>query len=239
MFRDAAFALGYLEDDQEWLHCLTEAAAEKMPNQLRQLFGIILGVRLRMGEYKSLKYLARYLASNGKTPDTYGLPVLESYNDVSFEVGGPETSSIAQQELNAYSQTELEHVAEQVDDLNHNQREVFDQVIQAVNHPVQGEKKLYFLDGPGGTGKTFLLEQILARVRLQGKIAIAVASSGIAATLLTGGHTAHSTFRIPLKLTEHSTCSLSWQSQKSDLIRNASLILWDEAPMMHRGCFEA
>ncbi|POM57705.1 Helitron helicase-like protein [Phytophthora palmivora] len=41
-FRDAAFALGYLEDDQEWLRCLTEAAAEKMPNQLRQLFGIIL-----------------------------------------------------------------------------------------------------------------------------------------------------------------------------------------------------
>ncbi|POM57704.1 Helitron helicase-like protein [Phytophthora palmivora] len=84
-----------------------------------------------MGEYKSLKYLVRYLASNGKTLGTYGLPELESYNDVSFEVGGPETSSIVQQELNAYSQTDLEHVAEQVDDLNHNQREVFDQVIQA------------------------------------------------------------------------------------------------------------
>ncbi|OWY99188.1 Helitron helicase [Phytophthora megakarya] len=28
-FRDAAFALGYLEDDQEWSQCLTEAAAER------------------------------------------------------------------------------------------------------------------------------------------------------------------------------------------------------------------
>ncbi|OWY95392.1 Helitron helicase [Phytophthora megakarya] len=41
-FRDAAFALGYLEDDQEWAQCLTEAAAEKMPYQLRQLFAIVL-----------------------------------------------------------------------------------------------------------------------------------------------------------------------------------------------------
>ncbi|POM72471.1 Helitron helicase-like protein, partial [Phytophthora palmivora] len=80
---------------------------------------------------------------------------------------------------------------------------------------------------------------ILAHVRLQRKVAIAVASSRIAATLLTGGNTAHSTFRIPLKLSEFSTCSLSWQSQKAELIRKASLIIWDEAPMMHRACFEA
>ncbi|POM61620.1 Helitron helicase-like protein [Phytophthora palmivora] len=66
-----------------------------------------------------------------------------------------------------------------------------------------------------------------------------MASSGIAATLLAGGHTAHSTFWIPLKLSEFSTCSLSWQSQKAELIRKASLIIWDEAPMMHRACFEA
>ncbi|POM58275.1 Helitron helicase-like protein, partial [Phytophthora palmivora] len=114
--------------------------------------------------------------------------------------------------------------------MNENQKDIFDQVIEA---------KLFFVDGPGGTGKSFLLEQILAHVRLQRKVAIAVASSGIAATLLTGGHTAHSTFRIPLKLSEFSTCSLSWQSQKAELIRKASLIIWDEAPMMHRACFEA
>ncbi|OWZ05400.1 Helitron helicase [Phytophthora megakarya] len=41
-FRDATFTLGYLEDDEEWSHCLTEAAAEKMPYQLRQLFAIVL-----------------------------------------------------------------------------------------------------------------------------------------------------------------------------------------------------
>ncbi|OWZ16702.1 Helitron helicase [Phytophthora megakarya] len=36
-------------------------------------------------------------------------------------------------------------------------KELFDQVIEAVNHPVDGQK-LFFVDGPGGTGKSFLLE---------------------------------------------------------------------------------
>ncbi|KAG6963048.1 hypothetical protein JG687_00006807, partial [Phytophthora cactorum] len=36
------------------------------------------------------------------------------------------------------------------------------------------------------------------RIRREGRIALAVAGSGIAAQLLTGGRTAHSTFRLPL-----------------------------------------
>ncbi|OWZ18434.1 hypothetical protein PHMEG_0007469 [Phytophthora megakarya] len=32
--RDDTFAIGQLEDNQEWLHGLTEAKAEKMPYQL-------------------------------------------------------------------------------------------------------------------------------------------------------------------------------------------------------------
>lgn len=39
---------------------------------------------------------------------------------------------------------------------------------------------------PGGTGKTFLMSVVLATVRARSNIAAAVASSGIAATLLEG-----------------------------------------------------
>ena len=60
---------------------------------------------------------------------------------------------------------------------------------------------LLFLDAPGGTGKTFVINLLLAKIRQQSKIAIAVASSGIAATLLQGGRTAHSTLKLPLNLT--------------------------------------
>ncbi|RVE47422.1 hypothetical protein evm_007932 [Chilo suppressalis] len=64
---------------------------------------------------------------------------------------------------------------------------------------------MFFLDAPGGTGKTVVTTDILADVRRQGKIAIAVALSGIAATLLPGGKTAHAMFKIPINLESAET----------------------------------
>ena len=65
--------------------------------------------------------------------------------------------------------------------------------------------KLFFIDGPGGTGKTFLYDLLLARVRSQGEVALAVASSGLAALLLAGGtlsvpHSHSSRGRHPLQV---------------------------------------
>ena len=50
-----------------------------------------------------------------------------------------------------------------------------------------GTGGIFFLDAPGGTGKTFLISLILATIQSQHGIALALASSGIAATLLEGG----------------------------------------------------
>lgn len=63
-----------------------------------------------------------------------------------------------------------------------------------------GQGGFFFLDAPGGTGKTFLISLILAEIRSNNGIALAVASSGIAATLLDGGRTAHSVFKLPLNI---------------------------------------
>jgi len=98
---------------------------------------------------------------------------------------------------------------------------------------------LFFLDGPGGTGKTFLQNILLAHVRKQGKVALAVASTGIAATLLEGGRTAHSRFKIPLQAFSDSTCNISKRSDLAELLHYTKLILWDEAVMMKRDIFEA
>ncbi|VDN03062.1 unnamed protein product, partial [Onchocerca ochengi] len=55
--------------------------------------------------------------------------------------------------------------------------------MQTVN---RGVGEILFLDVPGGTGKTFLIRLILATVPYQNGIALALASSGISATLLPG-----------------------------------------------------
>ena len=84
-----------------------------------------------------------------------------------------------------------------------------------------------FLDGPGGTGKTFLYECLSANLRSRGKKVIAVASSGIAATLLTGGRTAHSQFKIPIDINEASTCSINVRSALAIQLQETDLIIWD------------
>ncbi|CAF0963172.1 unnamed protein product [Brachionus calyciflorus] len=65
---------------------------------------------------------------------------------------------------------------------------------------VKKEKILFFVDGPGGKGKTFLYNTLISYIRSQNKKVLSVASSGIAALLLAGGKTAHSRFKIPLNL---------------------------------------
>ena len=92
-----------------------------------------------------------------------------------------------------------------------------------------------------GTGKTFLLNIILAHVRGRGGIAIAVATSGIAATLLKGGRTAHSTFKIPLDLrgVEHPSCNIDAQDAQAAVLRQCQLIVWDESTMAHKHAFRA
>ena len=68
---------------------------------------------------------------------------------------------------------------------------------------------------------------------------MAVASSGIAALLIQGGRTAHSKFRIPINITDESTCEIKQGTHLAELLKKTSLILWDEAPMANRKCFEA
>ncbi|KEH27960.1 PIF1-like helicase [Medicago truncatula] len=70
----------------------------------------------------------------------------------------------------------------------------FNTIMNVIKHK---KSVVFFVDGPGGTGKTFLYRAIMAVLRSRGDIILATASSGIAVTLLAGGRTAHSQFRIP------------------------------------------
>jgi len=78
-----------------------------------------------------------------------------------------------------------------------------------------------------------------AALRSKGMIVLNVASSGIASLLLPGGKTAHSTFCIPLLINDESTCNIAQGSLCAKLLMATNLIIWDEAPMMNRMCFEA
>jgi hypothetical protein len=139
----------------------------------------------------------------------------------------------------AYNQQEQHDIAiNRVQLLNADQRLIYDSVMARTNGDYS-QSNMVFVDAPGGTGKTFLFNTILASVRGQGKVAIAVASSAIAAQLLEGGCTAHKRFRIPLKPTKDSFCKFSRRNNNGQTLLEASIVIWDEAPMQSKWVIEA
>ena len=115
------------------------------------------------------------------------------------------------------------------------QRTLLETVAAAVETP---HGKRIFVDAPGGTGKTFCFNAILAHVRAKGDIALAVASSGIAALLLFKGRTAHSRLKLYIKPSAGQSLNVNIQARYHDataeLLKRTKIIVWDEVGPMHR-----
>ncbi|GAA0185859.1 hypothetical protein LIER_33147 [Lithospermum erythrorhizon] len=117
---------------------------------------------------------------------------------------------------------------------------LLDSVVSGVREgAVSGGGGAFFVDGPGGTGKSFLYRVLLAHIRSLGKIAIVVATSGITASAFPGGRTAHSRFKIPITVVKGVRCQMSVQSSEAHLMKCETIIIWDEAPMADKCIIEA
>ncbi|XP_021985882.1 ATP-dependent DNA helicase PIF1-like [Helianthus annuus] len=127
------------------------------------------------------------------------------------------------------------------DSLNPDQKKkkkktVFDEIMMHVDND---NPRIFFIDGTYGIGNTFLYNVLLAETRSCGLIALATASSGVAANNMPGCRTAHSRFKIPINLENNSMCNIKTQSGAAKLIRSAKIIIWDEASMSKRQVIEA
>jgi hypothetical protein len=127
---------------------------------------------------------------------------------------------------------EVEHANNNIAVLNNEQLQSYNSILEST---IREDGLLFFLNGAGGTGKTFVYKTLCHRLRGNGWIVLCVASSGIAALLLPGGRTAHSMFVIPTEnLADDSLCHIEKNSKQADMLRRARLIIWDEAVMQHR-----
>ena len=133
---------------------------------------------------------------------------------------------LEQWEYNTGDLAEL--AAEHIATFTQDQSAAFEKITSAVS---TGSGQIFFLHGPGGTGKTYLYNTLYHQLCSQNKIVLCVASSGIAAILLKGGHTAHSCFKIPIPCHESSVCTIPKTSELAELIHATALVIWDEAPM--------
>ena len=139
-----------------------------------------------------------------------------------------------------YDITELQtNVESVIATFTEDQKKIFDTVMKAVT---ENESCQIFIAARGGCGKTYLLNGILDAVRSSnsdGCIALAMATTGIAAQLLNLGRTFHSRLKAPLHPNENSTLNITKQSQLSKLVQQAKVLLIDEVTMLHKFQLEA
>ena len=182
-------------------------------------------------EEAALKEIDSILKENGKClQDFSSLPQPTNRSTVNFE------NQLILQELNYDKHAQVIEAQELVSSLNSEQYKIYVEIMSLITNDSGGFSFVY---GYGGTGKTFLWKSLISSVRARGEIVLPVASSGIAATLLPGGRTAHSRFAIPLQVNETSVCNIRQNSPLAELIMATKLIIWDEAPMIQRYCVEA
>jgi len=178
----------------------------------------------------ALHSLQDALAKFSKTLEDFGLPA----PSIAFD--RLETNRLLEVEHDYNVEVLQAEVAMAIESLNDGQRAAYNGIIDAY---VAHHAKVVFIDGPGGTGKTYIENLILNAVRSCGDIALVVASSGITALLLLGGRTTHSYLKIPIALDRKSFYYIRKQDDLAMLIHQTKLILWDEAPMTNNLNFEA
>ncbi|XP_058775184.1 uncharacterized protein LOC131649437 [Vicia villosa] len=267
-FRDACLEMGFLNDDKEYVSAIYEAKDWGSGYFLRQLFvtmllsgtmnrpnhvwvktwkvladGILyqqrqatnkLDLHLTDNELKNLTLVAieNMLQSNQRSLHEFkDMPYPDSY--VTRDIG----NRMIYDERDYNVDDERKNFTALFKALTDEQRGIFETIMQAVKKQRGGV--FFFLHGYGGTDKTFMWRTLLSALRSERKICITVASSGIASLLLPGGRTAHSKFKIPVPTLDNSTCNIDKNTEHAQLLQATDVIIWDEAPMAHKNCFEA
>ena len=260
-YQAACVTRGLAEDDQEWFHCFDEAILFTSARGLRTLF--LTGLRQRM-IVEPQEIWIRYRDSFcddlyhrlTQVPASFPLVLQHPHYDYGLWMLA---QGLADQQLSLSDASLPDYVFDwghvdclgaQLDDqaisrqvvgdlqrqLNPDQDACFRTITQRVVDNPQGAH--FYLQGPGGTGKTFLYKTIYHHFRSQGKSVLCVASTGIAALLLPSGRTSHAQFKIPIDLDEASVSSISKSSRLASELKNVDLVIWDEVPMQHKYCFE-
>ena len=118
---------------------------------------------------------------------------------------------------------------------NQDQQNVFDTIMDAVVNP-SNTKRFFFIHGPGGTGQTTIVKNLIAAIRSLG--------TTLAATNYDDACSAHSTFKFPVVQEEdkddevRTECNLH-NTQQYILLQHTAIVFWDEFISNDRELFEA
>ena len=151
--------------------------------------------------------------------ERYGMDNIETYeNDQSLEFPNSSESAVTGDSMYRLLQGK--------------QLEIVDNILLAVNDPNYLDKKCFFIDGPGGTGKTFVYKTLYHILCGKNYKVQCMAYTGIAATLLPFGLTTHKTFGLKVPLSSDSVSCIRPGSSRGLELAQVDVFLLDEAPML-------
>uniref|UniRef100_A0A915CXY9 ATP-dependent DNA helicase n=1 Tax=Ditylenchus dipsaci TaxID=166011 RepID=A0A915CXY9_9BILA len=259
-FVAACRARGLIEDNKMWKQTLLEARCEftsdlrlihffamlilhSNPPDVANCFEYLLSLMTPPGctayqmEQKRQMILNRLewlFTANDKSCKMLGLPSPANYNpaELEEEMDDETYQAFVTADRDPIRATRWDSYAQKT----LKQKEAFKRLSSAIacNSAENLKQQCFFLGGSGGTGKTFLYNTIIAWCKSKNVEVAVTASTGIAATLLIGGTTLHSSFRIPLDLSKSKTPKIDYNSETADKIRRTKVIIVDEVSCLHK-----
>ncbi|KAF7808131.1 ATP-dependent DNA helicase PIF1-like [Senna tora] len=235
LVQDACYVMGLLDDDKEYIEGIVEGSKWSSGFYLRKLFVTLLIHNTIARPSYVWENTWMHLSDDILLKERHrtGNPNLHLDDDHVKNIALADIENILK--LNGRSLTNFTPMTMPNKALIE-QKNIYDTIMAAVN---DAKPSLFFVNGFGGSGKTYIWNTLTSAIRSNGDIVLAVASSGIASQLIPGGRTAHSRFAIPLNIDGNCTCHIVQGSDLAGLMVHTKLIIWDEAPMAHRHCFEA
>ncbi|KAJ8914507.1 hypothetical protein NQ315_002780 [Exocentrus adspersus] len=242
-FKEACQMRNLLTDDAEWRRALTEACARDMPRQLRNMFAYIL-LFCEVGDAHALynqfrNQLMEDFVRRGMTDDEAEQRSLRAIQHVLMvngsrlaEHGLPEPNEPVQDMEPIDVQLERQVADEMLQNLNPEQRVVYDRVLAAVHGGPDHADRYLMVNAAAGSGKSYLFRALIAQLRSEGLSVIVACPTGIAASIFKDGRTIHSTFKLPFDINETTTSSVTPTSEQGRAIAAASLIIIDEVSMV-------
>ncbi|XP_060962063.1 uncharacterized protein LOC133032209 [Cannabis sativa] len=216
---------GLLQRDSCLEDCLHEASLYQMPSSLRRLFATILVYCNPNNPRELWEHFEEQMS----------LDIKKTENDtqnVRYQVLRSISSTIESmgKDINSYQLLDEDII---FDNDEFQSREINDELnVEIPEEDVTASERL-------NTEQQQVYNAVMDIVRSNGAVALATASLGVAASILPGGRTAHSRFKLPLDADGKSTCCVSKQSALAKLLCAAKLIIWDEAPMTRKQHIEA
>jgi hypothetical protein len=121
--------------------------------------------------------------------------------------------------------------------LNPGQRNALVSLTGGIN---RRKNKLFFLEGPAGSGKSSVLNAFISYCYgfEKGNVSV-VTSTGMAASLYNEARTAHSAFAIPWEVNQNSECDIQAGTPRAARLKYIKVLVWDECVFNERYALEA